>query len=117
MTTEDELFDLERGFWTGGAEYFRDHVDRQCLLSFVDMAGVQPREGIAASARDPQRWRGVEIARKGFLQSADDVAFLSYEASARRAGGDAYRALVSSGYVRRKLGWKLAFHGQTPLPA
>ena len=115
MAVEDELFELERGFWGGGEDYYRAHVDRQCLLAFVGMAGVQPREGVAASARDPQRWRDLRMERKGFLQAADDTAFLSYEASATRATGEPYKALVSTGYVRRDDGWKMAFHGQTPL--
>lgn len=117
MVIEDELFELEQGFWGGGEDYFREHTDRQCLLAFTGMTGVQPREGVAASARDPQRWRDLKMARKGFLQAADDVVFLSYEASATRANGEPYRALVSTGYVRRADGWKMAFHGQTPLAA
>jgi hypothetical protein len=44
------------------------------------------------------------------------MAVLSYEASAKRgASGEAYHALVSSGYVKRGGEWKLAFHQQTPL--
>jgi hypothetical protein len=42
---------------------------------------------------------------------------LSYEAHATREGGESYAALVSSGYVHRADGWKLMFHGQTPLAA
>ena len=117
MSLEDELFEVEKGFWGGGEDYFRHHVDHQCLIAFTEMTGVQPREGVAASARDPQRWRDLRIERRGFLQAADDVAFLSYQASATRASGEPYRALVSTGYVRRSDGWKMAFHGQTPLDA
>lgn len=32
-----------------------------------------------------------------------------------RANGELYHALVSTGYVRRGDGWKMAFHSQTPL--
>ena len=31
------------------------------------------------------------------------------------SNGEAYAALVSTGYVRRDDGWKMMFHQQTPL--
>ena len=40
---------------------------------------------------------------------------LSYEATAGRADGTPYKALVSSGYARHGRAWKLAFHQKTPL--
>ena len=40
---------------------------------------------------------------------------LSYEATAGRADGTPYKALVSSGYARHRRAWKLAFQQQTPL--
>ena len=40
---------------------------------------------------------------------------LSYEATAGRADGTPYKALVSSGYARHGPEWKMAFHQQTPL--
>jgi hypothetical protein len=50
------------------------------------------------------------------LQPTDDVALLTYHASAE-AKGEPYEARVSSGYVRRNGGWKMMFHQQTPLRA
>jgi hypothetical protein len=40
---------------------------------------------------------------------------LSYEASAVRENGEPYKALVSTGYVKRSDGWKMMFHAQAPL--
>ena len=79
------------------------------------MAGVLDREKIAQSAGGGRKWSGLSIARKGFLEPADGFAMVSYEATAGRADGTPYKALVSSGYARHGQEWKLAFHQQTPL--
>jgi len=115
MPLQDELLALERGFWTGNAEYYRDHVDDRCLTAFVEMAGVFANEEIARTVGDSGRWQDVQLSSKGFRAPTDDFALLTYEASATRGGGEPYRALVSSGYVKRAGGWKLAFHQHTPL--
>jgi hypothetical protein len=112
MNVQDELLDIERGFWTGGPDAYRRNVDDECLLAF-GKAGVSSREEIAGSAGG-QRWKDPDIQLRGFLQPTDDVALLTYEAKTEREGSP-YHALVSSGYVRRDDGWKLTFHQQTPM--
>ena len=113
MSLQDQLMAVERGFWTGGPEFYREHVDDECLLAFAPGAHVASREKVADSAAGP-RWSDPEIEVRGFLQPTADVTMLSYEASTEREGAP-YRALVSSGYVRRDDDWKLAFHQHTPL--
>lgn len=49
------------------------------------------------------------------LLAIGDVAIISYKADVTRADGEPYSALVSSGYVRRDVGWKLAFHQHSPV--
>jgi hypothetical protein len=61
-----------------------------------------------------QKWRDVKIVKKGFLPLGGDAVMLTYEASAKRANGEPYKAVVSSGYVNRGGAWKMAFHQQTP---
>ena len=100
MGLKDRLFAIEEGFWTGGEEYFRAHRDEDCALAFPQMAG----------GCSPVRTKD-----RGFLHPIDDLAMLDYEAHAVRADGEPYRALVSTGYVRRGDGWKMAFHSRTPL--
>lgn len=80
------------------------------------MAGVSSRESIAEQA-DANRWQGLDIEVEGFLQPTDDVALLTYRASAVRGKNAPYDARVSSGYVRRGGNWKMMFHQQTPLPS
>jgi uncharacterized protein YbaA (DUF1428 family) len=113
MSIEDTLYDLEKGFWTGGAEYYRRHLDAHCLTVFAEMAALMSAEQIAQSVGD-HRWHDLEMTRKGCLNPAADFAIISYEAKAGKADRS-YRANVSSGYVRRGDGWRMAFHQQTPL--
>jgi hypothetical protein len=115
MTLKEELARVERGFWTGGVDYFRAHTAETCLLAFPQMAGTFSREEVAATARDPLRWKELETDERAFLQPTGDAALIAYEARAIRGNGERYRALVSTLYVRRGDGWKMAFHGQTPL--
>jgi hypothetical protein len=50
----------------------------------------------------------------GVLQPTADTAVVTYSVVAQREGTPEYSALMSSVYVRRATGWKLAFHQQTP---
>jgi hypothetical protein len=115
MTLKDELTEIERGFWTGGEDYFRAHLDDECLIAFPQMAGTYSRDEVAATARDPQRWQDLTTKEKGFLQPTGETALIDYEARETRANGEPYHALVSTLYVRRGEDWKMAFHSQTPL--
>lgn len=115
MTVEDELLRIERALWTGGAKPYRRHLGDECLVAFTEMAGVSSRERIAGSVEGGERWRDLEVDLRGLLRPTEDVAILTYEASARRGEDERYRALVSSAYARRDGAWKMVFHQQTPL--
>lgn len=114
----DWLFAIEQGFWLEGRDYFREHLDERCLLAFPqigEMHGVRSREEIAATATAPGRWRDLKIASRHLARLSDGVAVISYRADAVRGDGEPYSALVSSAYVRRADGWKLAFHQHSPV--
>lgn len=115
MGLRDELLSIEELLWTGGAAPYLEHVDDECLVAFTEMAGVSTREQIAGTVEDEERWRNLEVDVQGLVRPTDDVALLTYRADATR-GEERYRALVSSGYIRRDAGWKMVFHQQTPLP-
>jgi hypothetical protein len=115
MILEDQLYDIERQFWTGGEETYRAHVDERCLAVFSEMAALLDREQIARSAGQGGRWQDVAMTRRGIIRPARTVAIISYEAAARRGDGSPYRALASTAYVRRGPEWKMTFHQQTPL--
>lgn len=114
----EELFAIEKGFWLEGREHFLDHLDDECLLAFPqqgEMHGVYSREEIAATAAAPNRWRDLKIASRQLIGPTDGVAIISYRADVTRADGEPYQALVSSAYVKRRGGWKLAFHQHSPV--
>jgi hypothetical protein len=111
---KDDIVALEKGFWSGDAEFYCKNLDDRCLVAFTEMSGVMDREAIAGMIREGERWEDVEMTERGFLEPADGVAMLAYEVRASR-GGKHHHAVVSSGYVRRNGAWKMAFHQQTPL--
>jgi hypothetical protein len=115
LMTGDDLFEIERNFWTGDAEFYRRNLDEKCLVVFTEMSGLMARNDIAATIKDASRWQKLHIDDKSSLALSDDVALLSYRANAMRDKGETYQALVSSAYVRRGGQWKMAFHQQTPL--
>jgi hypothetical protein len=117
MSLQDDLLGLDRALWSGGADEYHEVVDDDCLLAFTRMAGVSRREEVESSVGGSQRWQNVELDPKGVIAPTDDVGILTYCASADRGADETYRALVSSGYVRRSGAWKLMFHQHTPLEA
>ncbi len=111
-----DLLALEKKFWTGDEAFYRENADASCLVAFAEMSGVMPNKDLAATAKDGNRWKKLDIEEKGMVQPSDDVAILTYQANAVRENGDAYAAIVSTGYVKRNDGWKMMFHSQTPMP-
>jgi hypothetical protein len=112
MSLQQDLMSIERTFWTGGPEAYEEHADEECLVVFAETARVMSRCQIANTA-EPGRWKDVALDPKGVAELADTSAVITYECSARREDGRAYHALVSSAYVKRQDGWKLAFQQQT----
>ena len=114
MSLQQDLMTIERSFWTGGPEACEANADRECLVVFTEMAGIMSRADIARTA-EKGRWSDVSMKPKGLAELDDTSAVVSYECTARRKDGKPYHALVSSAYVKRPEGWKLAFHQQTPI--
>jgi hypothetical protein len=121
MALEKELLSIEQSLWKGGVDAYRRALDDDCLVAFVQQAGVSSREEVAGTVEGAPRWKDLEMQVEGLLQPTPDIAILTYRASAVRGEGDEggeeqrYRALISSGYVKRHDAWKLMFHQQTPL--
>jgi hypothetical protein len=115
MNLRDNLLAMEQRFWSGGATDFRRTLDDDCLIAFGEAAGVTSRDLIADQAGG-EHWHDLDIEVEGFLQPTEDVALLTYHATAVRANDEPYEARVSSGYVRRDGDWKMMFHQETPLP-
>lgn len=112
-----DLYEIEEGFWLRGQQHFIENLDERCLLAFPqsgEMHGVFDRAQVAATAAPANRWRDLSMRdRHGLVLG--DAAIISYRAEVSRGDGQPYSALVSSGYVRRADGWKLAFHQHSPV--
>jgi hypothetical protein len=117
MTAKDDLLTLERGFWTGDAEFYRQHLDAVCVTAFTEMAGAFKKDEIAGMIKDSDRWRDLDIDVKAFLEPTPGLALLTSQVRATRKNGEPYAAVVSSGYVKRGGAWKMVLHHQTPLDA
>lgn len=117
MSIDKELLALERRFWTEGADFYRENLDEQCVVVFTDMAGLKTRDEIVSMIGAEPRYQDVTIDVKAAHRLDRSTAIFAYQANARMADGTRRRALVSSLYVERVGGWKMAFHQQTPLPA
>jgi len=109
------LADLERQFWRGDAEFYRDNLTDDAVMVFPDPVGIMDRDATVAAIAGGARWQDVALEDVRVITIADDVAILVYRAVATRAGADdPYRTLASSTYVRRDGRWRLAVHQQTP---
>ena len=115
MALEQDLLAIEQGFWTEGGEYYRDHVDDECLVAFAEMAGVHSNEEIAGMNPGAGNWTGAKMQEKGLIELSDNSVILTYEVDATKKDGSPHHALCSTGYVKRDGEWKMAFHQQTPL--
>ncbi len=118
MSLEDELFEIEQGFWLKGQDHFLEHVDAKCMLAFPqagEMHGIFTREAVAATATRANRWRDLKLGDPSLLEPGQAVAIISYRADVTRPDGQPYSALVSSAYAKRDNGWKLAFHQHSPI--
>ena len=67
MALQDDLLEIERGFWTGGADFYRRHADEHCLTAFPQMAAVLSNEDLAGSVGDGPRWNEPDVEVKGLV--------------------------------------------------
>lgn len=114
--TDDALWELEAGFWTGGVDWYETHLAAQAVMVFPPPAGILERGRILETVRSAPRWREVAMEGRQVARPRPDTVALAYRASARRDGQDApYRAVCGSVYTRTRDGWRLALHQQSPV--
>jgi hypothetical protein len=118
----DELIELEKQGWealstgrSAARAFYETVLDDSAVMVFpgdLVLAGV---EEILASL-DAQPWSSFELGDPRVVSLAGGAVSLVYRATAHRGDGAApYGARVSSTYVRRDGGWRLALHQQTPV--
>ncbi len=117
--TEEELTGLERQGWdalsTDGeaAGDFYDRVlDERAVMLLPGGMVLEDRASMVESMSG-QAWSRYALEDMRCSRPTADTGLVTYGVVAER-GGQEYSALMSSLYVRRGDGWKLAFHQQTP---
>lgn len=112
------LVDLEEAGWRAlstsgaGAEFYDDVLDETVVMLFPGGIRLEDRDVVLGSMSG-QPWSSYELDRPRAYLPAPDTGLVVYGVVARREDYE-YSALVSSLYVRRADGWKLAFHQHTP---
>lgn len=114
MTEEDTLWEMEKRFWTEGADTARSMTAKGAVFVFPYPVGILQgnqlwREGLVA-----QRWRSVVFSEHCFSREKD-VAILAYHVSAERDGTPLYEAYCTSSYLNDTGTWLRIVHQQTPL--
>ncbi|TDD91491.1 nuclear transport factor 2 family protein [Actinomadura rubrisoli] len=120
MADEDELIELERAGWralsTGGAaaaDFYGRVLDGEVVMLLPGGMRLTDRAEIVRSMSGPP-WAEHRLEEPRVLRPASGTGLVTYGAVARREGSPEYSALVSSLYVLRDDGWKMALHQQTP---
>lgn len=112
----DDVTGIEEQFWAaaGDPDFYRSHFADDGLIALA--MGVMDKTQTVEAMGSAQPWAEFRLDDRRRLDIADDVASLTYRATARRESDDAdYTAVVSSVYVRRNGDWTLVLHQQTPV--
>ncbi|MGA6925598.1 MAG: nuclear transport factor 2 family protein [Desulfosarcina sp.] len=112
---EQDLWQIEEQFWTGGADFYERHLTKDALMVFHEPVGVLDRKTTLESIQSGGRWKHVSFKDKRLIAPVKSTAILVYSVNADRGGSDtAYSAQCSSTYVYSSGDWLLALHQQTP---
>jgi hypothetical protein len=116
-----ELFDLEKEGWkalsSSGAHATRFYgrvLDDDIVMLLPGGVLAEDRDQILDSMSGTP-WSEYRLSGMQVLLPNDDTGVVVYRVEASRKGSPGYAALVSSIYVRRKAGWRLLLHQQTPI--
>lgn len=118
---QEILLTLEAAAWeassSGNGDWYRENLTEDAQLVFPGVAEPMSRTecaDVVDAAMGSWEWYRMEDVR--LIGLGAEAAVLSYHAVARREGETSeYIAQISSGYARVGVGWKLAFHQQTPM--
>jgi hypothetical protein len=117
----DDLIELETHGWealSAGGEaaraFYDDVLDDDVLMLLPGGLVLDDRAAILQGFAEAPPWSSFRMEGARVLRLRDDGAIVAYGAVAGREGQPEYSALISSVYVRRPAGWRLAFHQQTP---
>jgi hypothetical protein len=109
------LWSIERGFWSGDADFYRANLTEDALIAFAPPFGLLPKAQAVASLGDIPRWQQVELEDCRAIFISDCVVLLAYRACGCGCDdGEPHAARVVSSYVKRRGRWMLVFQQHTP---
>lgn len=114
-----ELVELERLGWQSlcdgtGSAFYEALMTEEGLMVLAD-GMTMGRDQVAAALQSAPPWASFSIDDPKVVSVGDGVAILVYLGTGFRTGGDAFRAVMSSTYVKQAAGWRLALYQQTPV--
>jgi len=117
----DELIELERAGWaslcdgTGDAFYGRMMTGDGVMV--LANGTVMTRDDVVAALGQAPPWASYEMDDVRVVPLGPDAAALVYVGTGHRDGDEPpFVGVMSSVYVRRDAGWRLALYQQTPKP-
>lgn len=114
LSLESELLEIEQQFWqsSGDADFWAENFNEEGVIA-LSMGLMTKAEAVRIQAK-AKPWVGFSIKDAHVVDLGDDVASITYLASAERQGEPEYSAAVTSVYARRRGVWQLMVHQQTP---
>jgi len=114
MSLESELLEIEEAFWqsSGDTKFWVEHFNDDGVIALP--MGLMGKETVVKSQQRAKPWDDFSIKDAHVVDLGDDVASISYRATARRESESEYSAMVTSVYARRNGDWQLMVHQQTP---
>ena len=119
-TTRD-LIDLEEEGWKAlsssgshATRFYERVLDDDIVMLLPGGMLLDDRDQILESMSGTP-WSEYRLSDMRVLQPNDNTGVVLYRVEASRKGSPDYTALVNSTYVRRRSGWKLLLHQQTPV--
>jgi hypothetical protein len=105
--TQDELMQLEKGFWENmdSPDFYSENFARDGLAVINGDLKTQP-DAVAMTREMPMKFENIRYQSPRFVQISDDVAAVTYEASAQN-GDQKYAATITSVYANRGGKWLL----------
>ena len=119
MDTLQQLLELEEAGWQSlcdgsGSDFYADLMTEGALMILAD--GVTMARGeVAEALRYAPPWASFILEDPQLVSVADDVGILVYVGTGFRDEGASFKAVMSSIYIRKASGWRLALYQQTPV--
>lgn len=108
------LWDMEEHFWTLGADNARATTATNAVMILPFPPGILQGDQIWAHLLKRTGWRSVVMGERRVIRS-DEIAILTYRASAEKPDVPVFKALCTSTYLHDDDSWMRLSHQQTPV--